>query len=97
MNANNGKFKLRDLLAVPMQRVLKYHLLLKVTLPTLIPLMTSREQELIKCTDKDHVERRQLETALEAMQDLSLYVNEVKRDDEALQLLKAIQDRCVSP
>jgi len=28
--ANGGKFRLRDLLSVPMQRVLKYHLLLKV-------------------------------------------------------------------
>jgi len=30
MDANEGRFKLRDLLSVPMQRVLKYHLLLKV-------------------------------------------------------------------
>lgn len=28
--ANNGRFTLRDLLMVPMQRVLKYHLLLQV-------------------------------------------------------------------
>lgn len=28
--ANYGKFTLRDLLVVPMQRVLKYHLLLQV-------------------------------------------------------------------
>lgn len=28
--ANNGRFSLRDLLMVPMQRVLKYHLLLQV-------------------------------------------------------------------
>lgn len=27
--ANNGKFKLRDVLSVPMQRILKYHLLLE--------------------------------------------------------------------
>ena len=27
--ANEGRFRLRDLLAVPVQRVLKYHLLLK--------------------------------------------------------------------
>ena len=31
VKANDGKFRLRDLLAVPMQRVLKYHLLLKVS------------------------------------------------------------------
>jgi hypothetical protein len=28
LSAKEGKFKLRDLLTVPMQRVLKYHLLL---------------------------------------------------------------------
>lgn len=27
--ASNGKFKLRDILVVPMQRILKYHLLLE--------------------------------------------------------------------
>jgi hypothetical protein len=27
--ANGGRFKLRDLLSVPMQRILKYHLLLQ--------------------------------------------------------------------
>ena len=27
--ANEGRFRLRDLLAVPMQRVLKYHLILR--------------------------------------------------------------------
>lgn len=31
MRANSGRFSLRDLLMVPMQRVLKYHLLLQVT------------------------------------------------------------------
>ena len=31
MDANEGRFKLRDLLSVPMQRVLKYHLLLRVS------------------------------------------------------------------
>lgn len=31
MKVQEGKFKLQDLLVVPMQRVLKYHLLLKVS------------------------------------------------------------------
>ena len=31
MKANGGKFRLRDLLSVPMQRILKYHLLLRVS------------------------------------------------------------------
>ena len=29
MDANGGKFKLRDLLSVPMQRILKYEILLR--------------------------------------------------------------------
>ncbi|XP_041369457.1 guanine nucleotide exchange factor VAV3-like isoform X4 [Gigantopelta aegis] len=76
--ANEGKFRLRDLLHVPMQRVLKYHLLLR---------------ELIKNTDRN--DRGDLEIALEAMQDLSLYVNEVKRDHESLQLIEEIQNSIV--
>ncbi|CAI9738616.1 protein vav isoform X7 [Octopus vulgaris] len=78
--ANDGKFRLRDLLSVPMQRVLKYHLLLK---------------ELIKQTDKTDDDRKNLEIALEAMQDLSLYVNEVKRDNEAVDLIEEIQNSIV--
>lgn len=30
MKVQDGKFKLQDLMVIPMQRVLKYHLLLKV-------------------------------------------------------------------
>ena len=48
-------------------------------------------QELIKQTDRDHPERKALDRALEEMKDLSLYVNEVKRDNEALQLIDEIQ------
>ncbi|XP_051543198.1 guanine nucleotide exchange factor VAV3-like isoform X1 [Myxocyprinus asiaticus] len=66
--ANNGKFTLRDLLVVPMQRVLKYHLLL---------------QELVKHTH-DATDKSNLRQALDAMKDLALYVNEVKRDIETL-------------
>lgn len=66
--ANNGKFTLRDLLVVPMQRVLKYHLLL---------------QELVKHTH-DATDKTNLRQALDAMKDLAQYVNEVKRDIETL-------------
>jgi guanine nucleotide exchange factor VAV len=37
LNANNGKFKLRDILSVPMQRILKYHLLLEKLLNDTLP------------------------------------------------------------
>uniref|UniRef100_A0A669B265 Vav guanine nucleotide exchange factor 3 n=1 Tax=Oreochromis niloticus TaxID=8128 RepID=A0A669B265_ORENI len=73
--ANYGKFTLRDLLVVPMQRVLKYHLLL---------------QELVKHTH-DGTEKTNLRTALDAMKDLAQYVNEVKRDNETLREIDQYQ------
>ncbi|XP_077986297.1 guanine nucleotide exchange factor VAV2-like isoform X1 [Glandiceps talaboti] len=76
MRANDGKFRLRDLLTVPMQRILKYHLLIR---------------ELERHTDANHPDKKGLKEALEAMQDLSMYVNEVKRDSEALQTISEIQ------
>uniref|UniRef100_A0A8C9RJB9 Vav guanine nucleotide exchange factor 2 n=1 Tax=Scleropages formosus TaxID=113540 RepID=A0A8C9RJB9_SCLFO len=71
-----GKFKLQDLLVVPMQRVLKYHLLLK---------------ELVSHS-VDQPERQQLKEALEAMQDLAMYINEVKRDNETLKKIQEFQN-----
>uniref|UniRef100_A0A8C2G2W8 Vav 2 guanine nucleotide exchange factor n=1 Tax=Cyprinus carpio TaxID=7962 RepID=A0A8C2G2W8_CYPCA len=73
--SNLGKFKLQDLLVVPMQRVLKYHLLLK---------------ELVGHS-MDRPERQQLKEALEAMQDLAMYINEVKRDNETLKKISEFQ------
>ncbi|XP_052404617.1 guanine nucleotide exchange factor VAV3 isoform X2 [Carassius gibelio] len=73
--ANNGKFTLRDLLVVPMQRVLKYPLLL---------------QELVKYTN-DNTEKSNLRLALDAMRDLGQYVNEVKRDVETLREIDQYQ------
>ncbi|XP_068778751.1 proto-oncogene vav [Struthio camelus] len=73
--ANNGRFSLRDLLMVPMQRVLKYHLLL---------------QELVKYTPEP-TERESLRVALDAMRDLAQCVNEVKRDNETLKQITNFQ------
>lgn len=73
--ANNGRFTLRDLLMVPMQRVLKYHLLL---------------QELVKHT-QDSTEKENLRQALDAMRDLAQCVNEVKRDNETLRQITNFQ------
>lgn len=75
MEANDGKFKLRDLLSLPMQRVLKYHLLLN---------------ELIKCSES-HDDLSGLKKAYESMVDLGQYINEVKRDSETLQIIGDIQ------
>ncbi|XP_061083313.1 proto-oncogene vav-like isoform X2 [Conger conger] len=73
--ANSGRFSLRDLLMVPMQRVLKYHLLL---------------QELVKHTTNP-AEKDNLRTALDAMRDLAQCVNEVKRDNEILRQITTFQ------
>uniref|UniRef100_A0A665TWB0 Osteoclast-stimulating factor 1 n=1 Tax=Echeneis naucrates TaxID=173247 RepID=A0A665TWB0_ECHNA len=73
--ANSGRFSLRDLLMVPMQRVLKYHLLL---------------QELVKHTT-DPAEKENLRTALDAMRDLAQCVNEVKRDNEIIRQITSFQ------
>ncbi|XP_076386994.1 vav guanine nucleotide exchange factor isoform X2 [Megachile rotundata] len=75
--ANNGKFKLRDILSVPMQRVLKYHLLL---------------DKLVEETPYDWLEdRRQLGKAREVMVDIAQYINEVKRDSDTLDIIKDVQ------
>uniref|UniRef100_UPI00398E8B17 proto-oncogene vav-like n=1 Tax=Pristiophorus japonicus TaxID=55135 RepID=UPI00398E8B17 len=73
--ANNGRFTLRDLLMVPMQRVLKYHLLL---------------QELVKHTS-DPRDKDNLRMALDSMRDLAQCVNEVKRDSETLKQITSFQ------
>ncbi|XP_054988961.1 guanine nucleotide exchange factor VAV2 isoform X4 [Sorex araneus] len=75
LKVQDGKFKLQDLLVVPMQRVLKYHLLLK---------------ELLSHST-DRPDRQQLKEALEAMQDLAMYINEVKRDKETLKKVAEFQ------
>ncbi|XP_053551682.1 guanine nucleotide exchange factor VAV2 [Bombina bombina] len=72
----DGKFRLQDLLVVPMQRVLKYHLLLK---------------ELLSHT-LESPEKHTLKEALEAMQDLAMYINEVKRDKETLKKISEFQN-----
>ncbi|XP_015182121.1 PREDICTED: protein vav isoform X3 [Polistes dominula] len=76
-DSNNGKFKLRDILSVPMQRVLKYHLLL---------------DKLVEETPRDwHEDRRQLSEAREVMVDVAQYINEVKRDSDTLDIIKDIE------
>ncbi|XP_032420014.1 proto-oncogene vav isoform X1 [Xiphophorus hellerii] len=73
--ANSGRFSLRDLLMVPMQRVLKYHLLL---------------QELLKHTT-DAADKDNLRSGLDAMRDLAQCVNEVKRDNEVIKQITSFQ------
>ncbi|XP_034823944.1 protein vav isoform X2 [Maniola hyperantus] len=77
---SDGRIQLRDILSVPMQRVLKYHLLL---------------DKLVHETQPNHEEFRGLERAKEAMVDVAQYINEVKRDSEVLSLLAKVQESII--
>ncbi|XP_053600667.1 protein vav isoform X2 [Plodia interpunctella] len=77
---SDGRIQLRDILSVPMQRVLKYHLLL---------------DKLVHETQPNHEEFRSLERAKEAMVDVAQYINEVKRDSEVLALLAKVQESII--
>ncbi|KAK3872573.1 hypothetical protein Pcinc_022351, partial [Petrolisthes cinctipes] len=73
---SDGRHQLREYLVVPLQRILKYHLLL---------------HELIKHTPTGHPELPELHKAREDMMDLAEYINEVKRDNEMLQIIKDLK------
>ncbi|XP_045542669.1 protein vav isoform X1 [Papilio machaon] len=77
---SDGRIQLRDILSVPMQRVLKYHLLL---------------DKLVHETQPNHEDFRGLERAKEAMVDVAQYINEVKRDSEVLALLSKVQESII--
>ncbi|CAK1548053.1 unnamed protein product [Leptosia nina] len=78
---SDGRIQLRDILSVPMQRILKYHLLL---------------DKLVQETQPNHEEFRGLERAKEAMVDVAQYINEVKRDSEVLALLAKVQESIIN-
>lgn len=77
---NVGKLQLRDILSVPMQRILKYHLLL---------------DKLVKETSPVHEDFRGLERAKEAMVDVAQYINEVKRDSDHLVIIQKVKDSII--
>ncbi|XP_055695535.1 protein vav isoform X1 [Lutzomyia longipalpis] len=74
---SEGRVQLRDILSVPMQRILKYHLLLK---------------KLVDETSPTHEDFRGLERAKEAMDDVAQYINEVKRDSEHLVVIQKVRE-----
>ncbi|XP_045593761.1 protein vav isoform X2 [Procambarus clarkii] len=73
---SDGRHQLREYLVVPLQRILKYHLLLN---------------ELVRHTQSTHSDMGNLKKAHAAMMDLAEYINEVKRDNEMLQIIKDLQ------
>ncbi|XP_058061697.1 protein vav [Anopheles bellator] len=74
---SDGRLQLRDILSVPMQRILKYHLLL---------------DKLVQETVPTHEDFRGLERAKEAMVDVAQYSNEVKRDSEHLIVIQKVKE-----
>ncbi|XP_059480997.1 protein vav isoform X2 [Neocloeon triangulifer] len=74
--ANQGKFKLRDILSVPMQRILKYQLLL---------------EKLLQETGPHHDDAKHIERARDAMIDVAQFINEVKRDADTLKIISDIE------
>ncbi|CAH8487172.1 unnamed protein product [Schistosoma rodhaini] len=71
-----NKFALAELLTIPIQRVLKYHLLL---------------EHLCKLTPADHYDRSDLIVAHEAMREVALSINDVKRDLDTISSIDQIQ------
>ncbi|EDQ92702.1 uncharacterized protein MONBRDRAFT_31066 [Monosiga brevicollis MX1] len=75
--ASGQIFPLEDLLRVPMQRILKYPLMIK---------------ELLKSTPSDHPDLDKLRVANTAFQDLATYINESKRDrDNLLNIIQNVK------
>jgi len=70
------KFPLREQLAVPFQRILKYPLLLR---------------DLNKQTPATHEEKAATEYALAVMDDIAKYINEFKRDAENVKTIAKIE------
>jgi hypothetical protein len=80
-SANEKRILLRDMLAVPMQRILKYHLLL---------------ERMVKGSTGVKEELRSYTQAHEAMIDVAEYINEAKRDYELMHNINVIQNSITS-
>ncbi|KAI0978359.1 hypothetical protein GJ496_002605 [Pomphorhynchus laevis] len=77
-----GRFKLEDLLVVPFQRVLKYHLLL-----------SNIHRYVVEDSVRSHQNKAILNKAIASMNDVNNYINEIKRDSDNLKLIEDIQQR----
>lgn len=68
----------KDLLILPIQRIPRYKMLI---------------EELLKCTDPNHSEHKQLKESLASLSNIASSINEKKREDEALPILKELQSK----
>ncbi|XP_076065813.1 protein vav-like isoform X2 [Oratosquilla oratoria] len=75
LHMGEGKHKFKDYFMVPVQRILRYHLLLGE----------------LKRHSQNHPEFRNLDKAHKAILDVSNYVNEFKRDKETIQIIHQVQ------
>jgi hypothetical protein len=73
----------------PVQRIMRYHLLLKVR----PPFSFLKRQEMVKYTPSDKPGCSQLESALQKMKDAASSINEIKRQKENQRTLLALQER----
>ena len=74
-------FNLESILIKPVQRILKYPLILN---------------ELLKSTDEDHCDKTDLREAVTLMSDIAAFINETKRKKDIVEKYKAWEDNSLS-
>ena len=70
-----------SILIKPVQRILKYPLILN---------------ELLKCTENDHQDRNDLKEAVIIMSDVAAFINETKRKKDIVEKYKAEEETTLS-
>lgn len=78
--SKQGSYKLTDLLRLPYQRILKYHLLFG---------------ELLKQTDVEHLAKILIEQTKTSMSEVGNYLNECQRDKENLSLIEQLSKHLI--
>lgn len=78
--SKQGSYKLTDLLRLPYQRILKYHLLFG---------------ELLKQTDVEHAAKVLIEQTKASMSEVGNYLNECQRDKENLSLIEQLNKHLI--
>ena len=74
-------FNMGSILIKPVQRILKYPLILN---------------ELLKCTENDHQDRNDLKEAVTIMSDVAAFINETKRKKDIVEKYKAEEETTLS-
>lgn len=99
---SGGRVQLRDILSVPVQRILKYHLLLGKLVDETSPVSIIDFGFVVLLYFnifpywQTHEDYRGLERAKEAMVDVAQFINEVKRDSEHLVVIQKVRVSCAT-